>query len=634
MAYLGARIFCSPDSKLSTPEFVRGFRVLNQVRSNEAGVRVKVRKDVSRVLFSDRNECDVRIPPVVSGTKQHQNSAPTAYDPNMQMSLPLHIKSGKPAQVAISAPLSIRTKQQAPDNGQVASKVTSCSNSTLHNNDEVEKNIEFSIFPSPEDPIAAIQNNGHQELGIRPRGYAQNEATLRKNATGIVKGATHAIIFPHGRLQIFVDDAEKVHHDRETVTRVMEKNFHGVEEEKKYPHTERFEMSFGKAVQLELTKGATHSTKLPRAGDIVPYSIKHVHHVRSSSTSDINVLVHSRFDGEVVSHTPRINGLDPEELVQKSLIFDNQVKVFRNINHPHIVKMVDCDSRSLTIYYEKIPCEHLAVKRRVPLGYSDFGRFDVLLCMISIASALRYLHVRGISHGKIEPSHIFYCGPAKYTMLGGASHISHEDEAHGVVNIPHCMVKNGADNPIRTLRDDIYALGIVGAAFLNSVRNPKSIPPDRMTVRKNWETGAGMTKYFGHLALTVDEELDEFLYTLQKVQESSQQPGGTPLRNLIGRMIDDNPANRPTANEVYNELFRLIEKEFPEWRELPKLRDFTSGLAEDVWAFRTIVTKREKEQAQREADEALANGWTDEATRELSAMLKAPVDEDVEMKDA
>lgn len=217
-----------------------------------------------------------------------------------------------------------------------------------------------------------------------------------------------------------------------------------------------------------------------------------------------------------------------------------EVGHYRELSHPSIIKFHDAgtyhaEDREYPFAVVDFVPTNLAAKlgrRATP----QIPRLDAIRYLLNIASGLQYLHGRGIAHRDIKPENILVgeqgarlgdLGLAK-TLMGEGEEAEEDVAAYIAMprfyRTPELVRIARGEDVILTVASDIYQLGTVLYRAVTGF-NPQQIPRD---VRED-------------IALDV---------------RPIPGIGGHHLGLLVGRMLESDPARRPTSTEVVTELGR------------------------------------------------------------------------------
>ena len=141
----------------------------------------------------------------------------------------------------------------------------------------------------------------------------------------------------------------------------------------------------------------------------------------------------------------------------------NEAKVLGMLSHPHILPGLDYGEQGPWCYFVMPYIEEGSLRERLddgPLTQEEAGTI-----LEQVASALQYLHDRGILHRDIKPANILFAHKQHVYLtdfgLSGKMDEGNEFTTTGcITGTPEYMAPEMAEEPT-SISSDIYALGIV-----------------------------------------------------------------------------------------------------------------------------------------------------------------------------
>jgi predicted Ser/Thr protein kinase len=212
--------------------------------------------------------------------------------------------------------------------------------------------------------------------------------------------------------------------------------------------------------------------------------------------------------------------------------FVREAEILFSLDHPHIVKVRNVRLDADPPYLEMEFVEGGSLERRILAG--PVAPEDVVRWLGQLASALAYLHARGIRHRDVEPSNVLVNlqGNATLVDFGIATEadgntITESGQAMGsVAYVPPEWVQMGRQDPVLW---DIYALGVCAWEALTG-RTAFGVPSGGMSTQRFYQV---LTAKQGHPPLAPGPDV----------------PIG--LRELVRAMTDSDPRTRiASADEV------------------------------------------------------------------------------------
>ncbi len=215
--------------------------------------------------------------------------------------------------------------------------------------------------------------------------------------------------------------------------------------------------------------------------------------------------------------------------------FVNEIENIKRLSHPCIIKLIDYSITTPAILYEF--ADGLSLSYQFSKGWKPTLR-DIMLILIQITDAIRYIHSRGIVHGDLKLGNILISnGIAKICDFNTVRNLLSSTTFNIVLPCTkgYCAPEQLMSDLKRRSAElgleykiDIYQLGnIILALFTRDTIDGE----DRLKIS--------------------DIEINRKLLSLPE-----------ELRGLVYRMLEIDPLKRPTAEEVLRELVDFYERTF------------------------------------------------------------------------
>ena len=165
---------------------------------------------------------------------------------------------------------------------------------------------------------------------------------------------------------------------------------------------------------------------------------------------------------------------DPNSLER----FKREAKIESNFNHPNIVEIWGYGEIENRPYYVMELIKGQTIRQKLKFGYS-FSLKETLDIGSKVASALSYVHQRGIVHADIKPDNIYILqrGEIKIFDFGIAFDENEKDFKKDVVGSPFYLAPEITLNKEYSARSDIYALGVTLYEMITNSVPFKGIDP-------------------------------------------------------------------------------------------------------------------------------------------------------------
>jgi serine/threonine protein kinase len=192
-------------------------------------------------------------------------------------------------------------------------------------------------------------------------------------------------------------------------------------------------------------------------------------------------------EGELRGLIVAVKFLETIEDVERVKRFQQEIKVLQEVNHPHIIKILDtgqykAGTRNVPFFVMEYQPRNL--ERETTSHSKGLHPDSVLPICLQMASALVHIHSKGIAHGDLKPANILYDGSnIKVADFGIASLVdkSNRIRVAGDKVGPHYFLspeqwkwwrEEGAERPDK--KSDIYQLGLVFVKTLTGF-NPNTV---------------------------------------------------------------------------------------------------------------------------------------------------------------
>lgn len=245
---------------------------------------------------------------------------------------------------------------------------------------------------------------------------------------------------------------------------------------------------------------------------------------------------------------------------KKRLRFFREAKLAARLDHPGIVRIVQCGVHNDDMFYyimELVEGESLQskLKREAPLGL-EYG-LDVALCL---SEALQYAHSKGVIHRDIKPANICLTAPivvqgrrpllcqAKLLDFGLARSILMDEESLGltgsrdIIGTPVYISPEQSIGKTIDARTDYYSLGVT-----------------------LFEIFAGAPPLLGETAMeTMILHQEMYPPLIRDINSDAVEPVPDSLEEVIARCLAKKPQDRyQSGQELHDDLLSVKNELFP-----------------------------------------------------------------------
>lgn len=312
---------------------------------------------------------------------------------------------------------------------------------------------------------------------------------------------------------------------------------------------------------LNMEPGET--LEVPEGEDPVGYAITKKEPIASTTASSVFTAEHSQVPTGVIvvkvlkprsPATIHSESATARNVIRQAAIWRRELQSQENLNHRSIVRLYGGDARFLSLYMEHVDARDLSSKGTWRASGTDLfagDRSDALQILGDIASALQYMHGKGLVHNDIKPGNILYsrergavlCDLGLSTFARG--HVSGGGTPWYVPPEFIGMKQRGAPS-------DVWALGVtmlyvVGKISWPDVRAHKAHPRHLYweIAKLNSAVGGEKARAISSMQMWLGEvnSARGLLNTNDRVER------------LVHGMLAPNPKERLTTKDIISRLF-------------------------------------------------------------------------------
>jgi hypothetical protein len=216
---------------------------------------------------------------------------------------------------------------------------------------------------------------------------------------------------------------------------------------------------------------ADETVEIAGGCELDEYTITKREPIAASSLSSVFTADYSKVPGNVIvvkvlktrtNANAANEALATRNVIHQADIWLRELQYQEDLQHKSIVRLYGGDARFLSLYMEHVDARDLAAKGtwRVTGDYFNGTYHDARRILHDIASALNYIHGRGLVHNDIKPGNILYSRERGAVLcdLGLSTYAKNPPTTGGTpwyVPPEYIAVKQ------RGVQSDVWALGVV-----------------------------------------------------------------------------------------------------------------------------------------------------------------------------
>ena len=217
---------------------------------------------------------------------------------------------------------------------------------------------------------------------------------------------------------------------------------------------------------LELQPDET--VQVPGGCELDEYAITKKEPIAATTQSSVFTADHSKVpDGVIVvkvlkTQTPNGTAMETRNVIRQADVWLRELQYQEGLQHKSIVRLYGGDARFLSLYMEHVDARDLASRGTWRSAGSDMfagDRTDALRILRDIASAMQYIHGRGLVHNDIKPANILYSRDRGAVLcdLGLSTHAKDLPSTGGT---PWYVAPEFIGLKQRGAPSDVWALGV------------------------------------------------------------------------------------------------------------------------------------------------------------------------------
>ncbi|KAK4462390.1 kinase-like domain-containing protein [Cladorrhinum samala] len=302
--------------------------------------------------------------------------------------------------------------------------------------------------------------------------------------------------------------------------------------------------------------------RLPGGAELDEYAISKRDQIAQSTLSTVFTAEHSNVpEGVIVvkvlktrSHAQITNEAAlAKNVIRQADIWLRELQYQENLEHKSIVRLYGGDARFLSLYMEHVDARDLTFRGTWRTAGSDLfsgDRSDALRILRDIASALHYIHGKGLVHNDIKPGNILYSRERGAVLCDlGLSTRARDPVAAGT---PWYVPPEFIGLKQRGVQSDVWALGVTMLYVLGRISWPDARASQRHPRHLHWIIAKLNSRERGPQSEAVSK-MRQWLNEVAVARNSLDTHD--KLERLVHAMLYPNPKERVSLKEIVNHFF-------------------------------------------------------------------------------
>ncbi|KAK0624875.1 kinase-like domain-containing protein [Bombardia bombarda] len=310
----------------------------------------------------------------------------------------------------------------------------------------------------------------------------------------------------------------------------------------------------------------TEETVEIRGGcELDEYTITKREPIASTSLSSVFTADYSKVpDGVIVvkvlkTRSPALanNGAaEARNVIHQADVWLRELQYQEDLQHRSIVRLYGGDARFLSLYMEHVDARDLTSRGTWRSAGTDLfagDRLDALRILRDIASALQYIHGRGLLHNDIKPANILY-SRERGAVLCDLGLSTHARDPPSIGGTPWYIPPEFIALKQRGPASDVWALGVTMLYVLGKLGFPDARGHRGHPRHIHWL----IAKVHRH-PRDQNPQPEAAVHMRQWLSEINMTRAGLNLQDKLERLVYDmlapNPNQRITMKEIIGQLF-------------------------------------------------------------------------------
>jgi hypothetical protein len=302
------------------------------------------------------------------------------------------------------------------------------------------------------------------------------------------------------------------------------------------------------------------TVEVPPGTQVVGYTLTKKEPIASTSLSSVFTADYSEVPSGVIvvkvlktrsPLTANNEAAEAKDVIRQADIWLREFQSQGNLEHKSIVRLYGGDARFLSLYMEHVDGRDLSSKSMWRTAGTDLfsgDRTDASHILRDIASALHYIHGKGLVHNDIKPGNILYSRERGAVLcdFGLSSHQSRDTASIG--GTPWYVPPEFIGRKQRGPPSDVWALGVTMLYVLGKISWPDARAHKNHPRHLHWV-----------IAKVNSRDQDPSNRMREWLKEVNAARSGLDLRDklerLVYEMLAPNPQSRVTTKDIVNQMF-------------------------------------------------------------------------------
>ncbi|KAH8882549.1 kinase-like protein [Thozetella sp. PMI_491] len=308
--------------------------------------------------------------------------------------------------------------------------------------------------------------------------------------------------------------------------------------------------------------------EIPGGCEIDEYRIIKRDPIASTTQSSVFTAEHSDVpDGVITVKVLKTRSANPvakpheneRNVIRQADVWLREFQSQEDLQHDSIVRLYGGDARYLSLYMEHVDGLDLSKKgiwRALETNMFNGGRSDAIRILRDIASALHYIHARGLVHNDIKPANILYSRERGAVLcdFGLSTYATNPPTTGGT---PYYVPPEFIGHKLRGPPSDVWALGVTMLYVLGKITFPDARGAQAHPRRLYWMI-ADLNRPPPRDAARSGQpsavaQMQQWLVEIKEAR--SRLNASDKVERIVSEMLAPQPSQRITMRRIIGELF-------------------------------------------------------------------------------